>query len=173
MADKTFLALVMVCILANFIRDAYEILKDRGLLRPSRSTFLVMFANMALLWLSWGFVCALDPYALTIPYAIRYAGIVLFSAGIVLFLAGLLTLKTLESYEGDLVTTGIYSRIRHPMYLGFALWLIGLPVFFGGPVSLILSPVFVANILWWRWLEENELENRFPSFKAYKKVTLF
>jgi protein-S-isoprenylcysteine O-methyltransferase Ste14 len=173
MADGIFLALVAACILAYLSRGAYEILKDKGLLRPNGSTFLVMFANMALLWLSWGFVCGLDPHVVHFHLAIRLVGLSLFGTGIVLFLVGLLTLRTLESYEGDLVTTGIYSKIRHPMYLGFILWLIGLPVFFGGLVSSILSPVFIVNVLWWRWFEEKELESRFPSFKAYRKVTPF
>jgi protein-S-isoprenylcysteine O-methyltransferase Ste14 len=38
--------------------------------------------------------------------------------GVIVFLTGLLTIKTQESYEGDLIRTGIYSIIRHPMYLG-------------------------------------------------------
>jgi protein-S-isoprenylcysteine O-methyltransferase Ste14 len=90
-----------------------------------------------------------------------------------LFVVGLLTIKTLESYDNDLVTAGIYSRIRHPMYLAFMLWLIGLPLFFGGLFSLILAPLFIANVLWWRYFEEKELEERFPAYIDYKRATLF
>ena len=175
MDENVFVVLVVVCIciFAHFARDVYEVLKDRRILRPDRTTFLVMFSNMALLWLSWCLLCALDPYRLDSPDAIRYAGMALFAVGVMLFVVGLLTLGTLESCENDLVTRGIYSRIRHPMYLAFILWLIGLPLSFGGLFSFILSPIFVANVLWWRYLEEKELEQRFVSYKAYKRATLF
>jgi protein-S-isoprenylcysteine O-methyltransferase Ste14 len=93
--------------------------------------------------------------------------------GILAFLTGLLTIKTLESYEGDLITKGIYSKIRHPMYLGFIFWLIGFPVFFGALFSFFLSLLFITNILFWRYLEEKELEKRFPSYLNYKETTLF
>jgi protein-S-isoprenylcysteine O-methyltransferase Ste14 len=79
----------------------------------------------------------------------------------------------LESYEGDLITSGIYSKIRHPMYLGFILWSIGFPIYFGGLFSFILSFLFIGNILFWRYLEEKELAGRFPSYEVYKRTTLF
>jgi protein-S-isoprenylcysteine O-methyltransferase Ste14 len=86
---------------------------------------------------------------------------------------GFFTIKTLESYEGDLITKGIYSKIRHPMYFGFILWLIGFPIFFGALFSCILSFLFIVNVLFWRYLEEKELEKRFPSYPDYKKTTIF
>jgi protein-S-isoprenylcysteine O-methyltransferase Ste14 len=93
--------------------------------------------------------------------------------GVIVFLTALFTIKTLESYEGDLITKGIYSKIRHPMYLGFILWLIGAPLFFGAVFSSILSLIFIANILFWRFLEEKELNKRFTFYTEYKKTTLF
>jgi protein-S-isoprenylcysteine O-methyltransferase Ste14 len=93
--------------------------------------------------------------------------------GIFAFISGLLTIKALESYNGDLITHGIYSKIRHPMYLGFILWLIGMPVYCGGIISFALGIVFIVNVLFWRHLEEKELESRFPDYEKYKKTTLF
>jgi protein-S-isoprenylcysteine O-methyltransferase Ste14 len=91
----------------------------------------------------------------------------------VLFLTGLFTIKTLESYKGNLITKGIYSKIRQPMYTGFILWLIGPPLLYGSLYSFVLSIVFIANVLYWRQLEEYELEKRFPEYLNYKKKTLF
>jgi protein-S-isoprenylcysteine O-methyltransferase Ste14 len=79
----------------------------------------------------------------------------------------------LESYDGDLIKTGIYSKLRHPMYTGFILWLLGSPVFFRAGFSMILSLLFIGNILFWRYLEELELEKRFPAYPAYRKTTIF
>jgi protein-S-isoprenylcysteine O-methyltransferase Ste14 len=173
MDEKLFVVLVIVCALTHLARDVYEVLKERQVLKPDRTSFLVMFFNMAVLWLSWCVLCALDPYRLDVPGAIRYAGIGLFGVGVVVFVVGLLTLGTLESYDNDLVTKGIYSRIRHPMYLAFILWLAGLPLLFDGVFSFVLAPVFVANVLLWRSIEEQELEQRFVSYGDYKRATLF
>jgi protein-S-isoprenylcysteine O-methyltransferase Ste14 len=90
-----------------------------------------------------------------------------------MFLTALFTIKTLESYEGDLITSGIYSKIRHPMYLGFIFWLIGFPLIFEAIFSIILSLIFICNILFWRYLEEKELLDRFPTYLDYKKKTIF
>jgi protein-S-isoprenylcysteine O-methyltransferase Ste14 len=86
---------------------------------------------------------------------------------------GLSTIKSLESYEGELITKGIYSKIRHPMYLGFILWLLGSPIFFGALSSFILSFLFIGNVLFWRYLEEKELLKRFATYSTYMKSTLF
>jgi protein-S-isoprenylcysteine O-methyltransferase Ste14 len=59
------------------------------------------------------------------------------------------------------------------MYLGFILWLAGIPLFSGSLWLLILSMLFSANILFWRSLEEKELEKRFQSYNEYKKKTIF
>jgi protein-S-isoprenylcysteine O-methyltransferase Ste14 len=59
------------------------------------------------------------------------------------------------------------------MYLGFLFWLIGFPLFFGSYFSGILALLFIANILFWRSLEEKELDLRFPGYKEYKKSTWF
>jgi protein-S-isoprenylcysteine O-methyltransferase Ste14 len=100
-------------------------------------------------------------------------GILFVGIGAVIFLTALFTIKTLETYEGDLITKGIYSKIRHPMYLGFILWLIGFPLFYGALFSFFLSLPFIANVLFWRYLEEIELEKRFPPYGDYKKTTIF
>jgi protein-S-isoprenylcysteine O-methyltransferase Ste14 len=173
MDKNLFLELVIVCAVTHIIRSIYEILKHRKILKASKLSFLIMFINMLILWGSWVFLCSLDIYKMNLPPLIRYLGLVLVSFGIITFLMGLFTIKTLESYEGDLITKGIYSKIRHPMYFGFILWSIGFPIFFGALFSFILSFLFTGNILFWRYLEERELEERFSTYMDYKKSTIF
>ena len=173
MDKKLFFELIIVCAVTHIIRSIYEILKHKKVLKASKLSFVIMFINMLILWVSWVFLCSLDIYKITLPVIIRYLGLVLFVFGIITFLMGLITIKTLESYEGDLITSGIYSKIRHPMYLGFILWSIGFPIYFGGLFSFILSFLFIGNILFWRYLEEEELEERFSTYKDYRKSTIF
>jgi protein-S-isoprenylcysteine O-methyltransferase Ste14 len=128
---------------------------------------------MLVLWISWYLLCSADSFKLTLPSIISYLGLLLFIVGVFLFLAALFTIKSLETYVGDLITTGVYSRIRHPMYLAFILWLLGLPIYFGSIYSFALVFLFIANVLFWRHLEELELGKRFPGYKDYKKKTFF
>jgi protein-S-isoprenylcysteine O-methyltransferase Ste14 len=173
MDKKIFFELIIVCAVTHIIRSIYEILKHKKVLEASRLSFVIVFINMLILWVSWFFLCNLDIYKINLPVIIRYFGLVLFAFGIITFLMGLFTIKTLESYEGDLITKGIYSKIRHPMYFGFILWSIGFPIFFGALFSFIISFLFIGNILFWRYLEEKELIERFPTYLNYKKTTIF
>jgi len=173
MTKELFFAVIIVSILTHSIRTVYEILKHKQVLKAGKLSFIIIFTNMIILWISWILLCIYDIYKIDIPVMVRYTGILLAVVGIIAFLAGLFTIKTLESYEGDLITTGIYSKIRHPMYLGFTLWLVGFPLFFGALFAFILSFLFITNILFWRYLEEKELELRFPGYPEYKKTTIF
>jgi protein-S-isoprenylcysteine O-methyltransferase Ste14 len=173
MGQDLFFASAIVCLITHIIRLVYEILKHRGIIKASKVSFVIMFTNMILLWVSWFILCSSDIFMISLPAIIRYLGLLLSCLGLVAFITGLLTIKTLESYDGDLITSGIYSKIRHPMYLGFILWLIGFPLFFGAPFALLLALLFIMNILFWRQLEEAGLEKRFPTYSEYKKTTWF
>lgn len=173
MENKLFFIAAAVCIITHIVRLVYEILKDKKKLKAGKLSFAIIFTNMMLLWVSWFALCYFDIHKIHLPVALKFGGLTLAVIGLVAFLTGLYTIKTLENYDGDLITKGIYSKIRHPMYFGFILWLIGFPVFWGGGISFILAIFFIANVLFWRYLEEKELENRFPSYQDYKKTTIF
>jgi protein-S-isoprenylcysteine O-methyltransferase Ste14 len=71
------------------------------------------------------------------------------------------------------MTKGIYSKIRHPMYLGQLLMAVGLPVFAEGLVTLCLSIVWIAQLIFWKLLEEKQLLEKYPEYISYKKRTWF
>jgi protein-S-isoprenylcysteine O-methyltransferase Ste14 len=173
MKKELFFIFLAVCVLAHVIRTIYEILKYKQMLKPGKLSFVIMFTNMMVLWITWFLLCSFDIYRVVLPQIIRYCGLVLSCAGVMLFLTALFTIKTLENYDGELITTGLYSKIRHPMYLGFIFWLIGFPVYFGAPVSMGFGLIFIANVLFWRSLEERELMVRFPNYSDYRKTTIF
>jgi len=173
MNHNLFFILVLICTITHVVRTVYEVLKHKKLLIPGKLSFVIVFTNMAVLWMSWFALCSQDIYKIHYAEAYHYLGILLAVMGGLAFFTALFTIKTLESYDGDLITKGIYSKVRHPMYFGFICWLIGFPIIFGALFSFFLSLLFIVNVLFWRSLEEMELEKRFPSYRDYKKTTLF
>lgn len=173
MKNQLFIISVSLCVITHIVRTVYEILKHKNKLIPSKLSFFIVFSNMVVLWISWIALCSADIYKIKLPDIVNYLGLFLFLIGVIFFLTALFTIKTLETYDGDLIKKGIYSKIRHPMYLGFILWLIAAPIFFGSVFSFILSLLFIGNVLFWRYLEELELDKRFPEYKVYKTKTIF
>ena len=74
-----------------------------------------------------------------------------------------------------LVTKGIYSKIRHPIYTGICLMLIGLAFLGDAPLSLRVLILFFAAVKIIRaYFEEKLLEKRFAAvYIEYKKNTWF
>jgi protein-S-isoprenylcysteine O-methyltransferase Ste14 len=123
--------------------------------------------------MSWFIMSEFDPVKLTIPFWLRIIGFVLFIIGIFLFVYTIFKLKTLENYKGELVQDGLFSITRHPMYLGFIFWLVGYSVFQQSKYTLITSVIWISNVLFWRYIEEKQLDKKYPKYKAYKKKTIF
>lgn len=173
MEDLSFIFFAFICVVTHMIRTTYEVLKHKKIVTPNRLSFIIIFITMAVLWISWIILCRKDIYTIELSSTIRYAGVLLFVVGFIIFITALFTIKTLETYAGGLMTKGIYSKIRHPMYLGFILWLLGFPLYFGGVISSMMALFFIGNVLFWRYLEEKELVNRFSDYKIYKSRTFF
>jgi methanethiol S-methyltransferase len=94
-------------------------------------------------------------------------------AGLGLALGGLIRLKGLENID-RLVTGGIFAKLRHPMYTGFVLWILGWVIFYGAALSLMIGMLCAAGIPYWRRLEELRLEAQFgDAYRSYRKGTWF
>lgn len=97
------------------------------------------------------------------PVALTLLGLVLCSTAVPL---GLSALRTLGRYYvpdpqllpgQGLVTRGVYSRIRHPMYTATLLWILGLPLVIQSPWGALSSAALVLPILWFRIRQEKAL----------------
>ncbi|MCE5202654.1 MAG: isoprenylcysteine carboxylmethyltransferase family protein [Coriobacteriales bacterium] len=70
-----------------------------------------------------------------------------------------------------LVTTGIYSTIRHPLYLGLALLFIGSPMIAGAHLSWIATAAGLAGIVIRTHAEEKWLAIHLPGYAEYMRHT--
>jgi protein-S-isoprenylcysteine O-methyltransferase Ste14 len=172
--NTEYLILFLICLICHLFRSLYEILKYKNKVSPANKiVFAFVFINMCLLWMSWFMMSEVDPIKFVIPFWLRITGLVFFIIGVFLFIYTVVKLKTLDDYKGELVQDGLFSIIRHPMYLGFIFWIVGYSVFQQSKYTLITSIIWLLNILFWRYIEEKQLDRKYLNFKEYKKKTIF
>ncbi len=153
------------------VRDVYELLKRRDRIdTASTPVFAVVFTSMCVMWVSWFALGLLAPARLTIPSLLRWAGMSAVLTGVVLAVGGMWQLGGVENID-HLVTTGVFSKIRHPMYVGFALWIVGWCAYTGTVANLLLAPFGIASVAWWRRLEESQLAAQYGSEYADYRAT--
>jgi protein-S-isoprenylcysteine O-methyltransferase Ste14 len=75
--------------------------------------------------------------------------------------------------DHELVRTGPYARVRHPIYLGMLLFLLALAVALGHWIQLIIAvPLFLVGTRMRTDAEERLLEENFgESFRDYRQST--
>jgi protein-S-isoprenylcysteine O-methyltransferase Ste14 len=170
-ADFAAFALFAVCLV---LRDVYELQKLKGRVdTTSTPVFALVFTAMCVMWVSWFAMGMVAPAHLPFAPLVRWAGLSAVLLGIVIAVGGVWQLRGVENID-HLVMTGLFSMVRHPMYLGFALWIIGWCAYTGAVTNLALAPFGLASVLWWRQLEESALTTRYGSeYAEYKAATWF
>jgi protein-S-isoprenylcysteine O-methyltransferase Ste14 len=80
------------------------------------------------------------------------------------------SLKVAETHRAErIVTTGVYSIVRHPQYFGGLLAHIGFSFLFSGMYSLFVTPLVIAVVYIISWKEEKELIKEFgQEYEDYK-----
>jgi protein-S-isoprenylcysteine O-methyltransferase Ste14 len=120
-----YLVFVGLYFLGMMIRVIYEELKKKDRLSPKNIIiFTIVLLSMCLMWVSWFNMCALDPLQVSLPRVASWIGFGTFLVGLVLAIGATIQLRGVENIN-NLVTKGLFSKIRHPMYLGFILWIFG------------------------------------------------
>ncbi len=109
----------------------------------------------------------------SIPLLHIVLGIVFLVPGAWLGIAGVkeTTLKVAETHRTDkIITTGVYSLIRHPQYLGGLLSHIGISFLLSAWFSLLVTPLMIILVYLISWKEEKELIIEFDKeYEDYKK----
>ena len=86
------------------------------------------------------------------------------------------TMKVAEIHRTEkIVATGVYSKVRHPQYLGGLLAHLGVSVLLSSLFSLLVTPLIVLLIYFVSKKEEKELIREFGEpYKSYmKNVPMF
>jgi protein-S-isoprenylcysteine O-methyltransferase Ste14 len=76
--------------------------------------------------------------------------------------------STIEVVEGQtVVSTGPYAIVRHPMYSGAILVLLGTPLALGSWWGLLFTPLFFGWFAWRLSNEEQFLSANLPGYEEY------
>jgi protein-S-isoprenylcysteine O-methyltransferase Ste14 len=117
--------------------------KDHANVRiaPPILTLLHIIAAFLLAWLI--------PLPLAVPSIVKYIGFALVVIGFLFGLGAVIAFRrartTLDPYHpvSSIVTSGVYSFSRNPIYFGFLLMVIGIPLNAGTYWGVILAPIFI------------------------------
>ena len=110
----------------------------------------------------------------SVPPAVVVLGNVLFVTGFGfiarVYRENTFTSATIGVVEGQrVISTGPYAIVRHPMYAGALIYLLGTPLALGSYWGL-LAFVFMVPLLIWRLVdEERMLVRELPGYGAYRE----
>jgi protein-S-isoprenylcysteine O-methyltransferase Ste14 len=77
------------------------------------------------------------------------------------------TIRTMEGQQ--VISTGLYGIVRHPMYLGALILLAGLPLALGSYWGLLVVPVGFVLLAFRIADEESMLVNELPGYRDYRR----
>jgi protein-S-isoprenylcysteine O-methyltransferase Ste14 len=110
------------------------------------------------------------------PLWLRWLGVIplVFGAGLVVWgirsLGPSLTPGTEPLPQGDLVTTGAYARIRHPIYAGVVLLLAGYTLLWSNwTLALLFGGLALKFFQAKARVEERLMSQRFPAYTTYMR----
>lgn len=137
----------------------------------------IAFVALALIWLSDRAMPGLtgtSSLALPVATALALAGIACGLAGVLEFRRARTTTDPMNPERASaIVTTGIYSRSRNPMYLGLALIVAGYAAWKGNLAGGLVVPLFVLYMNRFQIVpEERALSVKFGNvFRDYRGKT--
>ncbi len=137
----------------------------------------VFMASLLVLWNGWFVLMALDAVRFRwslVPIWVQAAGAALIALCMYVFY---LTFREntfaapvvkIQAERGhQVVTTGPYALVRHPMYAGALLLFIGIPLLLGSWYGLAGAFVMMALLLTRIVMEERTLTNELPGYREY------
>ncbi len=108
----------------------------------------------------------------------NYVGLALLFSGLTIMIVAQITLfrsysATLVIRDGHkLITHGIYQSIRHPIYLGAIMGVMGIPIYCSSLYGLLTMSVLIPIILNRIRMEERLLTDEFgDAYRAYREAT--
>ena len=173
--NPVFLIAFMVCLVSYIIHTVFHFFESSE--RENAGSKIVEVTNMIIVfagYFAWILMIFSDPTKMEVnSFVAAPLGLLIGLTGFVMFILSTIAKKGFHELE-HLVTKGIYSRVRHPMYLGTILIHIGFPIAARSLLTLISAIIWIPLILVWKYIEEKQLERKFgQEYLEYKNQTFF
>ncbi len=109
----------------------------------------------------------------TIPFTVEIIGLVVTNIGLIIMDVAMVqnayASKLLDiSKDQKLIDTGLYSHVRHPLYSGAVLMILGMPIALGSWISLIPAAVGVLSLIIRIKFEEEMLIKGMDGYIEYR-----
>ena len=134
-----------------------------------------------LLWLSlliWIISNPIDVFYLNLflppVVELKYLGLFLFIFSFLMVFLAIVQNEfaaptVLISNEQKVIDSGLYSIVRHPMYLSFGIWCLGASLWLESYLGCILVLILFPPVLFRIYIEERELINELDGYLEYTK----
>jgi len=138
----------------------------------------VVTSFLFLSFIAWFVLIPIDVFHLQLlpppHFTVSVFGAVLFLAGFGILITALfqnafaVPIVRDQSERGQvLIDTGLYARVRHPMYFGFLLFLIGIALWLESYASLLALPLVFIFVIARIFVEEKTLQETLPGYVEY------
>ena len=123
------------------------------------------------------YVLDFDIYKVEIPEYLRTIGLIVSIVGVIILIISLLQLsKNLSPFpspksNSQLIQTGLYKYIRHPIYTGILISFIGNSFFAGSVYKLAITFILVILFIFKSKYEEKKLSEKFGEYALYREKT--
>jgi len=179
-----FLSLASVIALAKCAPASLEARVQRGTAKNQPKADRVVSLFLAIINLAWFVFIPIDVFRLQLlpmpPLWVAIAGVVLCLTGYGVMLIAVWQNAFAAPIVGDqserdqvLIDTGLYGRVRHPMYLGYLLFLIGLALWLESVTAAIFVPLAFVPVVGRIVVEEKTLRETLPGYTEYMAATRF
>jgi len=172
------LSSVLIASLARWAPASLEARVQRGAAKNQPAADRIASLLLGILNLAWFVLIAVDVHRL---HVLPFPPLWLSAVGAVVALVGYGVMATAvwqnpyaAPIVGDqtdrnqvVIDSGLYGRIRHPLYLGYILFLTGLGLWLGSIVSVLMMPVIVAPIVARVLIEERTLRENLQGYAEY------
>lgn len=104
----------------------------------------------------------------------RLLGAVVVVVWLPLLLAGIKSLQTRGPLgdSDDLIVSGAYAHVRHPLYAGLSMSVVGLGLIIGSRRLVLGGLAWLAVTRLWSLHEETDLAEKFgPAYERYRRAT--
>jgi protein-S-isoprenylcysteine O-methyltransferase Ste14 len=172
------LLLVSTVVLARLAPASLEARLSAPIDKSQPMADRVVTSFLFLSFIAWFVLIPIDVFHLQLlpppHFTVSVFGAALFLAGFGILITALfqnafaVPIVRDQSERGQvLIDTGLYARVRHPIYFGFLLFLIGIALWLESYASLLALPFVFVFVIARIFVEEKTLQETLPGYVEY------